>query len=1198
MGLALIKRDPASPVFYTCSVSFVHLQTHSEYSMLKASARIGDLLKEAAAHGQPAIALTDHGNMFGILEFYMVAKDIKKKKGIDIKAILGSHVYVEDESLGNVVQSRDEGQMNRVVLLAENDVGYRNLVKITSWRFETPERWAPIPVISLAVLKEYGEGLIALTGEFYSRLGSDLLQGREANALRWLESMCEIFDESHLYLTLQDHGIPEQPQLNEKLRELSTELRRPLVVTQNVHYIHQEDAQAHKALLCIGEVRKLHEYESKAFPTDQFYLKSSEEMETLFPSDAEAIANTGLIAERCSVTIKTGVGDTYWPKFEFPPEFADGDEYISHLSWKMLPDRFPDPSDKVKERLQYELDMIKVMKVAGYLLIVQDFIYWAKMKGIPVGPGRGSAAGSLVTYVIGITNIDPLRFDLLFERFLNPERVSMPDIDTDFSDKERHLVIKYVAEKYGEQCVTQIVTYGAMKAKAVVRDVGRVLGLEQHEINTVAKLIPPDLGIDLKKSWEQSEDLRNFIEGREKLKELWKLCLNLEGLVRQTGVHAAAVIIAPVPMSNLAPLYRANPNDTPVIQYDKHYAEDIGLLKMDFLGLRNLSVIQDALALIKLGHGIDIDIDKICLEDPKTFELLGKGLTVGVFQFESGGMQQYLRNLKPSVLEDLIAMNALYRPGPISEIPHYIARKHGQEEVDCYHPDLNQVLGETYGVIVYQEQVMRIAQIVSGFSLGGADLLRRAMAKKDLSKMAEIETDFIQKAVDRGYPREMMKKLWDVLLPFCGYAFNKSHAAAYAYVAYQTAYLKANYGPEFMAANMTSEMTTTENLVTLLIECRKMNVKILHADVNNSLSEFTVQNNCIRYGMSGIKNVGTAVIEDLVQEREANGPFKSLFDLTKRVLDYQTKREASGVGKRPPLNKKTLECLIMAGALDHLHGSRAALHASVDKALEVANRTKKDKEAGQFSLFDMGASTAPSLVQDEQLDQVEAWTYLELLNKEKEVLGLYLSGHPIDEYRAELRGFTTCTLAESELNDVALDTNVTLGGIILSMRTLSAKADPTKVFGVAMIQDFHGEMEMFLGNEVFERYRNHLSTDMMVLVKGKMSKGRDEKSRQVRVERIIPIDDARQKYARFIHLEMKTAGLVESTLRNIQEAVENVAFPPESTSGCQLIFHMEAASENEHTLHATRYRVPCESGLLSRLGEIVGTDQVWVSNKI
>jgi len=544
-------------------------------------------------------------------------------------------------------------------------------------------------------------------------------------------------------------------------------------------------------------------------------------------------------------------------------------------------------------------------------------------------------------------------------------------------------------------------------------------------------------------------------------------------------------------------------------------------------------------------------------------------------------------------------MNALYRPGPISEIPHYIARKHGQEEVDCYHPDLNQVLGETYGVIVYQEQVMRIAQIVSGFSLGGADLLRRAMAKKDLSKMAEMETDFIQKAVDRGYPREMMKKLWDVLLPFCGYAFNKSHAAAYAYVAYQTAYLKANYGPEFMAANMTSEMTSTENLVTLLLECRKMGVKILHPDVNHSSSEFTVEDNCIRYGMSGIKNVGTAVIDDLVEEREKNGPYKSLFDLCKRVMEHQAGKEAQGSGKRPPLNKKTLECMIMAGAMDHLAGSRAALHSSVDRALEVANRTKRDKDAGQISLFDMGAAASgPALVQDEQLEQVEPWTYLELLNKEKEVLGLYLSGHPIDEYRAELRGFTTCSLSESEIMDVATGTQVTLGGIILSIRTLSAKADPTKIFGVAQIQDFHGELELFLGAEIFERHRNHLSTDMMVLVKGKLDKGRDEKTRQVRVDRIIPIEDARQKYARFIHVEMKTSGLVETTLRSIQTLMESYAFPEGATGGCQLVFHMETMTEHEHTLHGTRYRVPCESEILARLGELVGTESVWVSPKI
>lgn len=1178
-------------------MSFVHLQTHSEYSMLKASTRIKAMVEQAAKLGQSAVALTDHGNMFGILEFYMEANSLKKKKGIEVKPILGCHLYVEEDSLG-VSSYRDDGQLHRVVAIAENTEGYRNLVKITSYRFETPERWSNIPVVPLSVLKEYHQGIIFLTGDLHSRLGYDLVQGRTQQAMRFIENLQSFIDSEHLYLTLQEHGIPEQKKCNQALRDISKQNNIPLVVTQNVHYLKQEEAHAHKVLLCIGEGVKLHEYETKAYPTDQFYLKSEEEIRSAFPNDLEAIENTQKIADRCSIKIETNVGDKYWPRFEFPPEFADSDEYISHLAWKMLPSRYPNADEIVKTRLAYELDVIKNMKVAGYLLIVQDFINWAKDQGIPVGPGRGSAAGSLVTYVIGITNIDPLRFDLLFERFLNPERVSMPDIDTDFSDKERHLVIDYVAQKYGTECVTQIVTYGAMKAKAVVRDVGRVLGFEHSEINHVAKLIPPDLGIDLTKSWEQSEDLRNYIESREKLKELWKLSLQLEGLVRQPGVHAAAVIIAPVPMSNLAPLYRAAPEDTPVIQYDKHYAEDIGLLKMDFLGLRNLSVIQDALAMIKSGHGIDIDIDKISLEDGKTFELLGKGLTVGVFQFESGGMQQYLRNLKPTILEDLIAMNALYRPGPIAEIPHFIARKHGKEEVDCYHEDLSQVLGETYGVIVYQEQVMRIAQIVSGFTLGGADLLRRAMAKKDLSKMAELEQDFIQKAVDRGYSREIMKRLWDVLLPFCGYAFNKSHAAAYAYVAYQTAYLKANYGAEFMAANMTSEMTNTEKLVTLIVECRKMGVKVLHPDINKSYSTFSVSNGEIRYGLSGIKNVGTAVIEDVVEEREANGPYKTLFELTKRVLAYQSIKESKGSGKRPPLNKKTLECLIMAGALDHLEGSRAAQQASVDKALEIANRNKREQDSGQFSLFDMGGPATKSLVQDEVLEQVDPWTYLEMLNKERDVLGLFLSGHPIDEFRAELRGFTTCTLAESDIADLTIGNQVTLGGIVVSIRALSAKNDPSKVFGVGTLQDFHGELDIFLGGDIFEKYRNQLPSGSMILVKGKIDKSRDESKRQLKVDKIIPMDEVRNKFAKFIHLDMRTLGLVETTLHELQAAIDPFSLPEESMGGCQFVFHIETTSENKHTLHATRYRVEIDSALLTRIGEIVGSENIWISHKI
>lgn len=1169
-------------------MAFVHLQTHSEYSMLRASARIEDLLKGAAEHGQTAVALTDHGNMFGMLEFYMGAKALAKKKGIDIKPIVGCHLFIDDE----VSTSKEENTFQRVVLLAETDAGYRNLVKIASWRYEEPSRWSDLSSVPMHVVEQYREGIIALTGDLYSKLGNDVISGRSVSALRFLDELRGIFDAEHLYLTLQDHGLAEEKTLNTFLRQYAKDQGLQLVATNNVHYIKEEDAIGHKALQCIAKAEQLRTYTSKAFPTDQYYMKSEAEMAALFPDDSEAIANAGRIADRCNVKIRTNVKDEFWPQFQPPAGFADSDEYMRHITYEFLPKRFAEPDQRVIDRVETELAIIKEMKVASYLLIVWDFINWARNQGIPVGPGRGSAAGSLVTYIVGITDIDPLRFDLLFERFLNPERVSMPDIDTDFSDKERHLVIKYVSEKYGHECVTQIVTYGSMKAKAVIRDVGRVLGIPIPEVNSIAKAIPPDLGMTLKKAWDDSEDLRNLIESRDLYKELWKLCIQLEGLVRQAGVHAAAVIIAPVHMSDLAPLYRAAPEDTPVIQYDKHYAEDIGLLKMDFLGLRNLSVIQDALALIRETRGIDIDIAKVEFDDDRTFELLGKGLTVGVFQFESGGMQQYLRQLKPNRIEDLIAMNALYRPGPMEQIPRYIRCKLGEEEVNCYHDDLSQVLGETYGVIVYQEQVMRIAQIIAGFSLGGADNLRRAMAKKDPTKMAEIEVDFIAKGVERGYSNALVKELWDVMLPFCGYAFNKSHAAAYAYVAYQTAYLKANFGAEFMAANMTSETSSTENIVTLIQECRKMGIVVRHPDINRSEVYFSVKEGAILYGLAGIKNVGLAVVEDLVAERKANGPFTTLFDLCKRALDYQ----ASLTEKRPPLNKKILESLVMAGALDHLQGSRAEQHASIDKALEVANRYRKDKDAGQMSLFDMGGSSAP-VAGEEHLEQVEPWTYLEMLNKEREVLGLYLSGHPLEAFRAELKGFTTCGLAESELQSQALKSTITVGGIVTRIRSLQSK-DGTKNFGAGVLQDFHGDVEMFFKADLWEKIRDRVSMDMMLLVRGKVELTRDEKGRQLIVEKVFPIEEAKLRLAKYIHIQTVSTALSEKSLHELDELFQLYPNFPGMEGGCDVVFHVESTTGYIHSLHARKYKVQCENELIERLGHQFGTEQVWIASKL
>ena len=753
------------------------------------------------------------------------------------------------------------------------------------------------------------------------------------------------------------------------------------------------------------------------------YLKKHEDkaIESFTGEDREAVEK---IMERDKLCRKGG----------------DADAYLIHLCRKRLERRFPDEKllyplhgTEVSDRVYKELNCIRNMNVAGYLLIVWDFINWSREHGIPVGPGRGSAAGSIVTYIIGITNIDPLKFGLLFERFLNPERVSMPDIDTDIADRDRGRVIDYVTGKYGADCVGQIITYGMLKSKAVIKDVARVLGIDHREAGAIIKLFPQRvLNFSLTEAWTgktkkgapvapdyDPAPLHALIESRKSYEELWKIALRLEDLPRQTGVHACGVVITPTPIYNLAPLYRAAPADTPVVMYDKHYSETIGLLKMDFLGLINLSIIQDTVNMVKKTHGIEVDMDKVPTDDKETFALLSKGMTTAVFQFESPGMQKYLRELKPSRISDLIAMNALYRPGPIEQIPHFIARKLGTEKIDCYHKDLEPVLGETYGVIVYQEQVMQLAQILGGYTLGGADNIRRIMAKKMPEKMAKLEPEFKEKCVSCGYDKAMIQKVWDAVLPFCGYAFNKSHAAAYAYVAYQTAYLKTHFGPEYMAASMTSKMGKTEDIVTIVQECKRMGIEVLPPDINTSLGVFSAnRNGQILYGLAGIRNVGLPVIEDVVAEREAHGPYKTLFDLCKRVGDYQTAQPE----KRPPLNRKALESLVMAGAFDKMSPTtpnRPTLMASVEKAIEVANRHRREQDAGQTSLFDlMGGEEKPEVRMDETYEEAQPWGLMELLNKERDVLGLYLSAHPLDECRPELRGFTTNSLAESELEEI------------------------------------------------------------------------------------------------------------------------------------------------------------------------------------
>jgi DNA polymerase III subunit alpha len=1184
-------------------VPFVHLHTHSEYSMLQSSARISGLVKKAIELKQTAIALTDHGNMFGMLEFHMAAK----KNGI--KALIGCDLYVAPDNRKNQVYSQNQPIHHKLILIAATDAGYKNLMRICSDGYM--DGFFQKPRIDHDSLRGRSEGLICLTSNYQGELGHYLLKGNEKKAREILDAYTAFFGKENVYLCLQSHGMPEEQAINKRFLELHKAEGWKLVAVNDVHYLERKDAEAHEVMLCIEGGHKFKDANHPRFASDQFYLRSGAEMAALFQDYPGAIENTVRIAEQCNVAIK--FGELHHPQFPIPPEFADADAYLAHLTWEGLAKRYPEVSDPVqagservktlRDRTQFELDVMQRMKVAGYMLIVQDFCNAARARGIPVGPGRGSAVGSIVSYAVGITDVDPIRFNLLFERFLNPERVSMPDIDTDFSDNGRQEVIQYVVDKYGTDSVSQIVTYGRMKAKMVLRDVGRVMGFEAQRLNQICKLFPAfNPFADLETALAESPDLKKEMESEPGLENLKMIALKLEGLVRQAGMHAAAVIIAPKAIVNFAPLFKQPGSDQVMIQYDKTYSEDIGLLKMDFLGLRNLSVIQDCLAQVKATTGEDIDPLKLPETDEATFRMLGKGMTVGVFQFESGGMQDYLRKLKPTVIEDLIAMNALYRPGPMEYIPQYIARKNGREAPDYYHDNLKPILMETYGVIVYQEQVMQLAQVLSGFSLGGADLLRRAMAKKDLKKMDDLKPKFVGGAKERGYDPKMAEAIWEVLVPFSSYAFNKSHSAAYAAVAYQTAYLKAHYPAQFMAANMNSEMHDTTRLVVLLNDCRTLGIDVLFPSVNSSQAKFTARDGKIVYGLGGIKNVGLAAVEFMVKEREANGPFTSVFDLCKRI-DSQY------------LNRRALESLILGGALpDEIPGNRAQQFAAVETALAYASSFQQDRSVGQVSLFDMGSAPAGGSVPGATLDtgepplpNVDPWPYNEMLEKEKEVLGLYLSGHPLEPYRSELKGFTTCSLDPEQLRLTVGEVKqerpkegerfrapqgapVVLGGMITRLKSKLSPKD-NKTFAFAELEDFVGKVEVTLWSDVFEEVRNLVEVDSMVLIRGNLTFNEELAMFKLNAQKVINLNEARERLTRSVHVRLKTVGLQEPDVLLLSEKCAG------HEGKCQLVLHLEHQGGGEVSLVSEKLRVAAEKACTESLGELVGAENVWLSAK-
>jgi len=1144
----------------TCG--FVHLHNHTMYSLLDGAIRLDDLIAAARDWGMGAIAVTDHGNMFGAVEFYM------KARKENVKPIIGSEIYVaiEGRHVKRPARNNNDGA-NHLVLLAATDQGYRNLMKIVSIGYL--EGFYYKPRVDKEILREYSEGLIALSACLKGEVSQLIIQGHPERAEEAAKEYAEIFGEGNFYLELQDHGIPEEKTAMKGLVEISGKTGIPLVATNDAHYLERGHAASHEVLLCINTGKTLNDENRMRMSTDQVYLKSPEEMKELFADHPEAIENTVRIAERCDVTIQTG---KYHPvRFDVPVDFeGNTDDYLAHIAGIGLKERYGDEAEKYRDRLEYELGIIREMGFSDYFLAIYDCTRAAREMNIPVGTARGSAGGSIVAYAIGITNLDPMKYGLIFERFLNPERVSMPDFDVDYADRDRGRMIEYVKEKYGEDHVCQIITFGTMKARLVIRDVGRVLDMPYAEIDRIAKLIPGDPNMTLEKALDLVPELRELASKDERHRELFRHALNLEGLTRHAGTHAAGVIITPGPCTEYFPLYKPQGEDV-TSQYTMEYIEKIGCLKVDFLGLRTLTVLRDAVELVR-KKGVEIDLDRIPMDDPAVYELMGNGETIGVFQFESSGMRDYLRKLKPSSIEDLIAMNALYRPGPLGSnmVDDFIDRKQGRKRIEYPHPILEPILKETYGVIVYQEQVMKIAAEMAGFTLGAADQLRRAMGKKKVEAMAQMKHKFIEGAKEKGVKEKTASEVFDLMAHFAGYGFNKSHSAGYAILAYQTAYLKAHHPAEFMAANMTSEMDNTDRIVVLMDECKRMEIPVLPPDINKSFAEFTVEGEGIRFGLSAVKNVGRSAVERIVEERAENGPFKDLYDFCMRI-DTKT------------LNKRMLESLILAGAMDSFGENRASLVAGIDQAVEFAQAAQREKETGQFNLFG-GADDETADLSPPPLPERAPLSRMERLAQEKSVLGFWFSGNPLDGYREEMRAFTT------PFNRLFMEPNggtVTVGGVVVEYNRRTTKND-NKPFLVLKIEDLDGTGEVILNRDVYDEYKDKVGVDSLVLVEGTVSKRNNGDQPSIFVKTITPLEKAREERTSAVTIALSTSEIDTAVMDSILETCGR------HPGRVPLVIKLETATAGTYRVKTNRCKVSPDRSLIGELRRIIGKDRVHI----
>ena len=1135
--------------------SFVHLHVHTEYSLLDGAARIKDAVKKAKALGMSALAITDHGVMFGVVDFFKACK----KEGI--KPILGCEVYVAPRTRHDRTPRVDDN-LYHLVLLAKNDIGYRNLLNLVSISFT--EGFYYKPRVDKEVLDRYSEGLIALSGCIAGEVAEYILKDSPEQARISAREYLKIFGEGNYYLEIQDHNIPEQKKANRELIKISKELNIPLVATNDVHYVGKENAEMQDVLLCIQTGKTVDDPKRMKFTSQEFYLKSQEEMAELFPEIPEALQNTIEIADKCDISME--FGQLHLPFYQVP-EGHTVESYLRELCEKGLTERYgASPEENVKQRMEFELSVIEQMGYSGYFLIVWDFIYYARQNGVPVGPGRGSAAGSLVSYVLGITNLDPLKYDLLFERFLNPERVSMPDIDIDICYERRSKVIEYVVQKYGTERVAQIATFGTMAAKGAIRDVGRALAMPYSEVDKVAKLVPTELHITIEKALNETPDLMEIYNSDPQVRKLIDTAKGLEGMPRHASTHAAGVVITKQPLTHYLPLYKST--DGPVTtQFAKEPVEELGLLKMDLLGLRTLTVIADAVDEVNKRISPPLNIDNITLEDKNTYGLLSRGEGVGVFQLESSGMRAILRDLKPEVFEDIVALVALYRPGPLGSgmVEDFIKNKHGLQEVVYLHPILEPILKDTYGVILYQEQVMRISSDLAGFSLGEADLLRRAMGKKKPEVIAGLRSQFMEGAAKKDVEPEIAGKVFDLMEFFAGYGFNKSHSAAYALVSYQTAYLKANYPAEYMAALLTSVRDNSDKVAVYIEECRRMGIVVLPPDVNESRDGFTVVGEKIRFGMSAMKNVGLAAVYSLISVREQGGAFKNYGDFCNR-LDTKV------------VNRRVLESLIKGGAFDSLGHRRAQLMAVVDIGLSIAQQAQRDRNSGQISLFEF-------MEEDEEynfsfaLPDIADFPYSEMLALEKESLGLYISGHPLAEYRQVLQDNDTVNMGE--LRDYSEGDMVNLGGLIINYKQINTKKGDAMAF--VNIEDLTGVVEVVIFPRTFKQYRQLLQPDNVVLVKGKVNPAGEEI--KIIAEEISSLVKRTygDLYLQFVKQDMETVQKVQLILQT---------YPGNN----QVYLYFPRDKKLSKT--SKDYWVDLDSQIIKQLEQVLGASNVKIKQKV